>query len=229
MQREDKFGYGFTVGAIGMAYLLDKILGPGSGLIVAFVLTLVGVGFIIAGHQHEKTGLWWKIILPVVVIAIACGPIIWRLAPKSESPIGDNNTKTILDFLRSQNVQAKLLQEYPLGYAIFDVDAVSGAVTPEEAHQGLEAFEFDFRPVKIVENTDNHITIQLPNLLKDGKLFLSDAQISGDKRTMLQYGSGYMFNGVLATGQVMQYNGSRTTWLFGLRRVATPPKRPSSR
>ncbi len=46
-----------------------------------------------------------------------------------------------------------LLDKYPLGYVIFDTDYVTSAATPLETRRGLEAYQFDFRPVRITQNT----------------------------------------------------------------------------
>lgn len=123
-----------------------------------------------------------------------------------------------------------LLNTYPLGYVIFDMDTVSGAVTPSEMRRGLEAYQFDFRPVRILEDTPTHIEIELPDVLKDHKLLLSGAKIGGDRATMQQFGAGYGFGDgdtqVMATGQVLRYEGDRIVWICGFRR--THMKMPSA-
>jgi hypothetical protein len=117
------------------------------------------------------------------------------------------------------------LNEYPLGYAIFDMDTITGAVTPEQVRKGLETYQFDFTKVRIIENTASRIAIQLPDLLKDQKLILSQAQIGGDRITMQKFGAGYAFgdgtDSVMATGQVLRYQGSRIIWILGFRRLSS--------
>ncbi len=116
-----------------------------------------------------------------------------------------------------------LLNEYPLGYVIFDTDTVSGAVTPYETRRGLEAYQFDFRPVRILENTATRIAIELPDVLKDHKPLLTEAKIGGDKTTMRKFGAGYLFSDgsgqIMATGQVLRYEGDRIIWVLGFRRI----------
>jgi len=126
----------------------------------------------------------------------------------------------VWDYYRS----SFLLNTYPLGYVIFDMDTVTGAVAPSETRRGLEAYQFDFRPVRILENTPTHIAIELPDLLKNHQLILTGAGISGDRATMQQFGAGYAFSDgehqIMATGQVLRYEGERIVWILGFRRMA---------
>lgn len=55
MSRETKFGYGFLFAGTGMPYLIDKLLGPVVAIVVSAVLTLVGLGLLVAGHRHKDT------------------------------------------------------------------------------------------------------------------------------------------------------------------------------
>jgi hypothetical protein len=116
-----------------------------------------------------------------------------------------------------------LLEQYPLGYVIFDMDAVSGAVTPVETQKGLEAYQFDFRPVRILENTQSRIAIQLPNVLKNHTPLLTGAHVGGDRVTMHKFGAGYFFSDgqdqIWAVGQVLRYEGERIVWVLGFQRT----------
>lgn len=185
--------------------------------------------------QHATWSRKWKtltrnqaVLFVLAVLGIAVGlPSLYFFFVPSATDIKVNE---ILDIMKSRDEQQKLLAEYPLGYTIFDVNAVTGAVTPYQARQGLEHYEFDFRSVRIIENTSYRIVIQYPNVLKDGQLLLKAAVGSGDKNTMSMYGSGYVFSdgdlGVLASGRVLEYKGNQVFWVFGLRRVAPlhPPQ-----
>lgn len=53
MERDTKFGYGYTLVGIGAAYLLDKLFGPAVAMSIAIGLTLLGIAFLVAGHRHE--------------------------------------------------------------------------------------------------------------------------------------------------------------------------------
>jgi hypothetical protein len=134
----------------------------------------------------------------------------------------------VLQEIKFLDKQQKFLEEFPLGYTIFDVNSVSGAVDPLEARQGLEAYEFDFRDVKILENTPEGFAIQLPSITKNGKYLLTNPRIGGDRASMLTYGSGYTFGDqskiVLATGIVLSANKDRIVWIFGMRQIFLPHK-----
>ena len=132
----------------------------------------------------------------------------------------DQDIDEIHEELKKLDTQQEFLKLYPLGYTVFDVDFVTGSVTPEQAKQGLEAYEFDYRSVRIIENTPSQIRIQLPDVLKSHKLLLSKAVIGGDKKTMQTYGAGYGFydssTSILGIGRVLTYSGSTVVWIFGL-------------
>jgi len=124
-----------------------------------------------------------------------------------------------------------LLDQYPLGYVIFDTDYVTSAVTPLETRRGLEAYQFDFRKVQIVENTASRIAIQLPDVIKNQTPLLTNARIGGDKITMQRFGAGYMFSDgpdmIMAVGQVQKYEGPKIIWILGFSREPTLQPAPS--
>lgn len=100
---------------------------------------------------------------------------------------------------------------------------VTGAVTPYEMRRGLEAYQFDFRPVHVIENTTTHVSMQLPDVFKDGKLLLSGAVIGGDKHSMNAWSSGAMFSDgdgqVFILGRALEYRGNRMVWVIGFQRL----------
>jgi len=160
----------------------------------------------------------------------------------SNSPniTGNNNTVTVnssdptvlrkLDaiekLLKAQGGEDKLLKKYPLGYVVFDVDFVTNAVTPLEARKGLEAYQYDFRPVRITQNTADRIAIRLPDLIKDKKLVLTGGETGGWKRVGNL--GGYLAEdkngvGVQVWGEILTIKGSEVTFLVGFDKA---PKLP---
>ncbi len=107
MARDTKFGYGYTLIGIGVAYLLDKIFGPLVALYIAGGLTLVGIIFLVAGHRHkekEENGKVserreWKSIAKAVaivgfVMCLATGGIYgWKILYPPSLPFGDCRPK----------------------------------------------------------------------------------------------------------------------------------------
>ena len=156
---------------------------------------------------------------------------MWPKKPLPSLVPDPDKLNEIENLIKNQDEQQKFLSQYPLGYTIFQLDSVTGAVTPYQARQGLEAYEFNFKTAEIVENTATRISIRLPEVLKDGKPLFTNAIIGGDKKTMEEYGAGYTFGDgflqVLGTGQVLKYDGNRVTWIFGLGRISPlpPPQR----
>ena len=198
---------------------------PLSLRVVCFVLCAVCVSVFIA--RHKAWSLRSRVGGSFLASSLMLILIIFAVEKSSELPPGDPE----IEWLKNNDEQQKLLLQYPLGYTIFEVDSVTSAVTPLQARQGLEAYEFNFAKVRITEDNSTHISMQLPDVLKDGKPILTDAQISGDKLTMLRYGAGYFFGdgsiSVLGTGQVLQYKGNQVIWIFGLRQGPSFPPPPN--
>ncbi len=116
------------------------------------------------------------------------------------SIIGDNNTvinstdpkvSAKLDEIKkllqkqqgNQATQTKLLQKYPLGYVIFDIDQKS-SVFPYGTQALLEQWDFDWSTVKLAEDNQKILWLTLPNVTHKGAShpMLSDIQIGGQKR-----------------------------------------------
>ncbi len=155
--------------------------------------------------------------------------------------IGNNNTNicdsfsaedrrkldALLHLAKESSQQARFLEQYPLGYTIFTINAVTEAVTPVDAHHGKGSYDFDFRYARILSLTPDHIEIRLPDLIEDGKVLYAKPNIGGDLRSMQLSGAGFHIGvgcqELEGIGQVLQYNGNQITWIFGLRSF-TPPK-----
>jgi hypothetical protein len=170
-----------------------------------------------------------------------------RIKQKSEGEhstntavIGDNNQVTInlpdptlhskldeiTNLLKAQGGEDKLLKKYPLGYVVFNLDYVTNAVTPFQTRQGLERFQYDFRPVRVLRNTDDQIAIQLPDLIENKKVILTGNQTGGTKKVgnlggyMAQNSTGV---GVMVWGEILAIRGSEITFLVGFDRAPTLP------
>ena len=206
--------------------MADLFYGSGVLLLCAKLLTCDEV----KKHTRRKKRKTTVLIILATLVVLIVG--VWashalnvpRHIPPSETDLAVNE---IREWTRNRDEQQRLLAQYPLGYTIFDVNAVSGAVSPPYlTRQGPQAYEFDVRPVRIITNTSNYIEIQLPDLLRDGKPILQGAKIGGDKNTMQMYGAGYAFrdgdSSIWGEGRVLQYKGDQVFWIFGLRRAPSP-------
>lgn len=135
---------------------------------------------------------------------------------------GDPKVAARLDeitrLLKAQGGKDKLLEKYPLGYVIYDVDYVTDAVTPLDVRKGLEAYQFDFRTVHVTA-VGNQIAVQLPDLIKDKQLVLKGNRTGGPKRVG-DLGGYFMADkdgvGVQVWGEILAINGSDITFLVGL-------------
>ncbi len=128
--------------------------------------------------------------------------------------------------LKSEQFVHRFQSQFPLGYTVFELNSVTESVTPIDTHRELGEFGFDFHPVR-VEVSGPQITIQLPDLTKNGKPTGSNPQVGGDRESMQKWGSGYIFEDnhrmISATCQVLQFNGDVMIWIFGLRDMGPFP------
>lgn len=118
-----------------------------------------------------------------------------------------------------------LLEKYPLGYVVFTDDYLTGAVTPLEARRGFETYGFDFRPVRITQNTTDRIAIRLPDMLKDKKVMATGVETGGWKRV------GYLGGGaigddkgmIVELAEILAIKESEITFLVGFQRQGPLP------
>src|SRR3977135_3462998 len=159
---------------------------------------------------HWVLRLLLSLLVCLLAISTGYGPIRRQYVVEHSKTVPSttstgNNTDTklneILGLITNQNEQQQFLAQYPLGYTIFDVDYISGAYTPYQVRQGLEEYEFNFRPVQIIENTPTRISIRLPEVVKNGKPLFTNATIGGDKESMKHFGAGNGFSN--GTNQVL--------------------------
>jgi len=136
----------------------------------------------------------------------------------------DKAYSQMMEFVNSGDEQRDLLKQFPLGYVTFETNAVTGAVTPLDSRRGLEAYEFDFTKVKILENTENDISIRLPDVLENGNVIMGAPIFRSNKLQALAYGGGGMVgndphNLLMYDARVLRYsdNGDKIFWVFGFR------------
>lgn len=130
----------------------------------------------------------------------------------------------VADYYHSRS----LLNEYPLGYVIFKDDYATTAVTPVEARRGLEQFSFDFRPVRIIENTPYTVSVRLPDILRNKKLIISGT--TGGTRRVGHLGGAAVSDDkgkILEFADILAIEGTEITFLVGFQREPpeiTPPQ-----
>jgi len=164
-----------------------------------------------------------------VFMGILIGFALKKHSEKSPESVQIVQLKASID---SQDEQRRFLALYPLGYTIFDVNYVTGAVTPFQVRQGMEPFEFDFRSAGIRENTPAQISVQLPDIFKDGKAVLPHMVVGWDRGASQVHPLGFTFgdppNRFVATAQILQDRGDRVIWILGIRRIYVTDTKPSN-
>jgi hypothetical protein len=80
----------------------------------------------------------------------------------------------------------KLLQKYPLGYAIYELTYM-GQFAPLETRSALNKYEkIDWSQAKVIQNTTDRVALRLPDLkLKDGTSVLTNIETGGWKKVGL--------------------------------------------
>lgn len=177
--------------------------------------------------QHALPGRSWNIRYGVAsllfVVCVVLGSIGTITQYKKEHT--PDKQGELLKIVKTLDKQQKYLDEFPLGYAIFDVDLLSGAVDPLQAHQGMGTYILDFRKVAVLRNDEN-IEIRLPDVVKDGKTVVTGAIISGNRPTMLTSGAGYVFGDeskmIMVTGRVLSDRDNRLVWILGMHELFMP-------
>jgi len=94
----------------------------------------------------------------------------------------------------------KLLQKYPLGYAIFELNYMN-QVIPYEGLSVLKNYEkVDWSEAKVIQNTKDRIALRLPDLKrKDGTVGITGVMTGGWKKV------GYLGCGGIGTGTESLY------------------------
>jgi uncharacterized membrane protein YidH (DUF202 family) len=92
--RDLKFGYGFSLAGVGLPYLLDKAFGALPALIVASIFTLLGIGFLIAGHVHKEQDdstapRRQNYVASTVIATLAIGVVVWFAVRTFRQPAPD--------------------------------------------------------------------------------------------------------------------------------------------
>lgn len=80
MSRGTKLGYGFLLVGVGLPFLIDKLFGSSTALVVvAASCVVVGICFLIAGHLSERTRLARTVILALLAVIMVGTGIEWRI------------------------------------------------------------------------------------------------------------------------------------------------------
>jgi hypothetical protein len=121
----------------------------------------------------------------------------------------------------------KLLQKYPLGYAIFELNYMN-QFTPYEGLSVLKNYEkVDWSQAKVIQNTKDRIALQLPDLKrKDGTVGITGVMTGGWKKV------GYLGCGGIGTGteslyvcgEILAIREDRIVFLVNLMQMPLEPK-----
>ena len=146
------------------------------------------------------------------------------ITPPSEAKLDE-----IRDLLRQRGYPYdpnKLLQKYPLGYAIFDLTYMN-QVIPYEGLSVLKNYEMDWSTVKVIQNTKDRIALQLSDLKrKDGTVGIKDVMTGGWKKV------GYLGCGMIGTetenlavcGEILAIREDGIVFLVNLMQFPPMPK-----
>jgi hypothetical protein len=78
MERDTKLGYGFLFVGYGMPFLAEKFLGENAAILTAVVFSLLGIGFLVAGHLHGRNSKnIWKHGIAASVLVCGIVAVAW--------------------------------------------------------------------------------------------------------------------------------------------------------
>lgn len=176
--------------------------------------------------------------------AASKSPSISQRSAGANSPniMGDRNVVTynftdeakideIRDLLRQKgrpDDPNKLLEKYPLGYAIYEL-TYTGQFAPLETRSVLNKYEkIDWSQAKVIENTKDRVTLRLPDLKrKDGTVGVTEGITGGPKKVGL-LGCAFIAvenEGLAACGEILAIREAGIVFLVSLLQLpSTIPK-----
>jgi hypothetical protein len=78
MERDTELGYGFLFLGYGMPFLAEKFLGEDAAKLAAVAFSLLGVGFLVAGHLHARDSKnVWKHSIAASVLVFGIVTVTW--------------------------------------------------------------------------------------------------------------------------------------------------------
>ena len=103
MERDTKLGYGFLFVGYGMPFLVERLLGENAAIWTAVICSLLGVGFLIAGHFHGRKaarGIWKHVAAAALLVCGIAFVAWWIYAhPDMEAAIVGSATGEIVERL----------------------------------------------------------------------------------------------------------------------------------
>lgn len=134
---------------------------------------------------------------------------------------------TIEQYFQEDKEKKQLLEEFPLGYQIFDVDHTN-AVFPYP-NEGLKDFDLDWSHAGILENTSDELVIRLPSVKsKDGTLWIRSVEMTWHAPDFSRFVGGAVFQlhddepWVYMAGRVLSKNESGTVFVVGFAPLNLP-------
>ena len=76
MSKETKFGYGFLLAGVGLPYLIEKLAGPFTALVIAVACTVLGASLLLAGHLHRDREIASPGKISLVIRSIKYGVMV---------------------------------------------------------------------------------------------------------------------------------------------------------
>lgn len=165
MESVSKFKWQDAVGVLGVLIAVAGMADMPIGIrVFCFIACAVCMSISFFSQKTLDIRLRWVLSVAITIFMF----VLSRSAVNKASE--PNPIDKLTKQLDGQDEQHKFLEEFPLGFVVFETDAVTGSFTPTGARQGLETYAFNFQTAKILENTPTKITIRLPDVMKMARL-----------------------------------------------------------
>lgn len=143
------------------------------------------------------------------------------------NPTNDAKLDEIRDLLTQRGYPydpQKLLQKYPLGYVIFEIDYKS-EVIPYKSLSLLKQYDIAWNTAAIIQNTKDQITLRLPDIKRtDGTLGFTNAVTGGWKKVgpLGCVGMGTDTEDLTVCGEILAIRNNGIVFLVKLIQLTRP-------
>lgn len=163
----------------------------------------------------------------IVLLLVSGGIHAWRerQSEKTEE-FTEHKLNEIAESVKRLGLDPKnLLERYPLGYVIFEVD-YSNRVFPYK-NQLLDKYELNWDVVGFTKKTPETFELRLPDIkLKDGSASLTNLVFSGPKRVGEMEGGG-LIDSLAIWGRIIDIRKDGIVFLIGFEEIPMSSGKPN--
>lgn len=161
-----KFSAGVSV-VLGLGLALLELTGTTpprifiiAGLVVMCGAILYSLSDWVKGSGIGVAGFMGRAAVALALTMVGMGTFSWWILTSQPH----ETLETKYPWLVRKDKEQQYLEIYPLGYAIFEINSISNAVSNVQVQGGENQFAFDFTKARVLQNRPDYLEIQLPDL-----------------------------------------------------------------